>query len=266
MITSTLQYVEIQSEQVLIDSRVYCRDIIQVDHSDWMQNTFKKHREKIESRFGKVIVRDVMMDVITSASTVLETDGINVATKYLLMTEKQCNGFLVFSSNRGNVPEKKLDLVADFDRANQLVRLFLEKLFQASLTPVLDNSSEILELQKELAEVKQQFSDYQAQMVKKIETLECWVEWHKQHPEMTLQEHINEVMCYFVNLVSDPKDSKKLKEFQDFAKTYKYPGEGLIKFNPNNPGESLAEDAWYCFHSLRIRKIAARCGNLYIGR
>lgn len=150
----------------------------------------------------------------------------------------------------------------------------LERQFQVSLTIpaipdisstlVVDNSAEISELhqkieklEQNLADQRKQLHDYQAKTQKKIDNLQANLEWHKQHPEMTLQEHINEVMCYFVNLVSDPKDSKKLQEFLDFAKTYKYPGEGLIRFNPNNPGESLAEDAWYS-RFLRAKAGVAR--------
>lgn len=254
MTTQTLQYVEIQSEQVLIDSRVYCRDVIQVDHSDWFTDTLLKHQTLVESYLEEFIR--------------FETDKIHNDVKcgrpikYALLTENQCNAFLVLSKNLEKTKQAKLQLVADFKKAKEMLTEHLERQFQASLTIpaipdisstlVVDNSAEISELQQKVEKLEQdltdqckQLQDYQAKTQNKIDNLQADLEWHKQHPEMTLQEHINEVMCYFVNLVSDPKDSKKLQEFQNFAKTYKYPGEGLIRFNPNNPCESLAEDAWY---------------------
>jgi len=41
---------------------------------------------------------------------------------YALLTEAQCNAYLVFSRNTGKVAEAKLQLIADFEQAKQFVR------------------------------------------------------------------------------------------------------------------------------------------------
>ena len=51
---NTLEFVQIINDVASIDSRVYCRDIIQVDHGDWMSNVIKKWQSLIEQRFGQL--------------------------------------------------------------------------------------------------------------------------------------------------------------------------------------------------------------------
>lgn len=125
--------VEIHEDVVYIDSRVYCKDVIQVTHRDWMQDTALKYQNVIEARFGQYRI---------------ETDYVNIpnggrkGSKYILLTEAQCNALLVFSRNIGNVAEKKLDLVADFEEAKQLLRNQFERQYkQAHLNHIEFNYS-----------------------------------------------------------------------------------------------------------------------------
>ena len=39
---TNLTFVEIQNDQAYIDRRVYCAEIIEVEHSTWMRDIFKK--------------------------------------------------------------------------------------------------------------------------------------------------------------------------------------------------------------------------------
>ncbi len=47
-----LKFVQVENNTAVIDSRIYCHDIIEVHHSDWMQNVVKKHQSSVETRFG----------------------------------------------------------------------------------------------------------------------------------------------------------------------------------------------------------------------
>jgi hypothetical protein len=49
-----LQYVQVENDVALIDSRVYCRDIIEVVYKDWMYDTYRKHLLEVEELFGVV--------------------------------------------------------------------------------------------------------------------------------------------------------------------------------------------------------------------
>ena len=126
--TQHLQYVEIQSEQVLIDSRVYCQDIIQVIHSDWLSDTLQKHQSIVEEEFGAIR---------------FETDAVKIEgqrgvkhLKYALLTEGQCNAFLVLSKNLKKTMAAKIQLVADFEKAKKLLEDNLERQFlQPSYVP-----------------------------------------------------------------------------------------------------------------------------------
>lgn len=118
-----LTYVQIECDTVLIDSRVYCREIIQVHHSDWMGNVVKKWQTLVESKFGTLRFQN---------GAVLSKNGVaNNTEKYVSLTEAQCNAFLTFSRNTGNVPEKKLELIADFELAKQQLKDNLQRSFDA---------------------------------------------------------------------------------------------------------------------------------------
>jgi hypothetical protein len=46
------QFVKIVDSTAVVDSRDYCKKIIEVNHSDWMQNVISKYKNVIEERFG----------------------------------------------------------------------------------------------------------------------------------------------------------------------------------------------------------------------
>ena len=39
---------------VYIDTRVYCRNVINVDHGDWFKNTLEEYKVVLEKRFGSI--------------------------------------------------------------------------------------------------------------------------------------------------------------------------------------------------------------------
>lgn len=113
---SSLRYVEMQADTAYIDSRVYCQEVIQVDHHDWMRDTLRKYQSVIELRFGSIRFE-------TASKTRSVTGRSNPKPEiYALLTEAQCNALLTFSRNIGKVAEAKLDLIADFEQAKQFVR------------------------------------------------------------------------------------------------------------------------------------------------
>lgn len=144
------RFVEIQQDLVLIDSRVYCRDVIEVDHGDWLSNVLYKHQAMIEDRFGTIQFRDTMLDVITNTVSVFKTKSVNVITKYALLTESQCNACLVLSKNLKKTVKAKFQLVADFESAKQQLKLGFERSLAAvpaSLTSTtLHQETEFLDL------------------------------------------------------------------------------------------------------------------------
>jgi hypothetical protein len=145
---SSLQYVQINENIAVIDSRVYCQNILEVNHSDWLQNVIYKHQEAIENRFGFLRFQNGYVDLPNQGKR---------ETKYVLLTESQCNALLVLSRNSKKVLEKKLDLVVDFELAKQQIRDNLENLFKQEasdrdeLVKALNNAeSELLTLQQKL--------------------------------------------------------------------------------------------------------------------
>jgi hypothetical protein len=126
IVPSPLQFVQVDAAVPLIDSRVYCREVIQVNHGDWLSDTLYKHLAAIEKEFGQVR---------------FETDYVNIpnggrkTTKYALLTEAQCNACLVLSRNSKKTIEAKLQLIADFERAKSILRSQLEYQFTRPATP-----------------------------------------------------------------------------------------------------------------------------------
>jgi phage regulator Rha-like protein len=125
-----LQYVQVESDVALIDSRVYCRDIIEVDHGNWLTDTLDKHKIQVELRFGAIrFETDVLKHESYKGST---------RQKYALLTEAQSNAFLVLSKNTAKVRHKKLQLIADFEAAKQQIRASLERSLNPQINPQLD--------------------------------------------------------------------------------------------------------------------------------
>lgn len=52
--SALFQFVQVDSDAVYIDSRVYCQEVIEVDHGAWVTNVLKKYQAIMESRFGTV--------------------------------------------------------------------------------------------------------------------------------------------------------------------------------------------------------------------
>lgn len=123
IVSSPLQFVQVDAGVALIDSRVYCREVIQVDHGDWMQNTLKKHQSSIEQRFGLIRFENG------------EINGKGRPEIYALLTEEQCNACLALSRNTAVIVEKKLDLIADFGIAKATLRSHFEAQFNRPTTP-----------------------------------------------------------------------------------------------------------------------------------
>jgi hypothetical protein len=119
----SLRFVQVDSDVAYIDSRVYCREVIQVDHRYWMQDTLYKHKNLIEQHFGAVRFE---------TAPVLTDKGVaNNTQKYALLTEPQCGFALTLSRNTTKTMQRKAELIADFERAKALVRLQLEQQFKA---------------------------------------------------------------------------------------------------------------------------------------
>lgn len=135
-------FVQVDSDVVYIDSRVYCREVIEVDHSDWMRDTLSKYQEVIESKFG-------LLRVETGAVKTEGGRGVKYQ-KYALLTEPQVNFALVLSRNSAKTIERKADLIADFERAKAALRSQLEAQFNRLEVehpkPVEDNLAKIAEL------------------------------------------------------------------------------------------------------------------------
>lgn len=127
----SLRFVQVQADAAYIDSRVYCAQVIQVDHADWFSNVLKKYQDMVEFRFGSIRFEN---GTKTSSVTGRSNPKPEV---YALLTEAQCNAFLTFSRNTGKVASAKLDLIADFERAKQLLRSQLERQLAAVPTETI---------------------------------------------------------------------------------------------------------------------------------
>ena len=140
--SALFQFVQVDSEAVYIDSRVYCREVIKVDHGDWMRDTLKKYQDVIESRFGQIRFE---------TAPVLSPLGVaNNTQNYALLTEAQCNACLVLSKNLVKTVPAKMELVADFERAKAALRSQLEAQFNQN--PVQEDSTKVAELTALLTE------------------------------------------------------------------------------------------------------------------
>lgn len=140
--SALFQFVQVDSDVVYIDSRIYCQEVIQVDHGAWVQNVLKKYQDVIESRFGHIYFKN--------GDGIRRPQGGGAQETYALLTEPQCNFALSLSRNSPNIVERKADLIADFERAKAAVKTQLEAQLGVNRVetdqPKQDNSAKIAEL------------------------------------------------------------------------------------------------------------------------
>jgi hypothetical protein len=126
IVSSPLHFVQVDAGVALIDSRVYCREVIEVDHSDWFRDTLLTHQEIIEEFFG--LLRFETGAVKTESSR----GSKNV--RFALLTEPQVNFALTLSRNTAKTMRKKAELIADFERAKATLRSHFEAQFNRPTT------------------------------------------------------------------------------------------------------------------------------------
>lgn len=121
-IVPELRYVELQTDTAFIDSRVYCREVIEVDHGDWLRDTLRKHQTFIEQHFG----------ILRFQTGVIK--GRGQPEVYALLTEPQTNFALTLSRNTAKTMQRKAELILDFEQAKQFVRQTLTQRFATADT------------------------------------------------------------------------------------------------------------------------------------
>lgn len=125
-----LAFVQVEADTAYIDSRVYCREIIEVDHHDWMRDTLRNHQAVIEQYFGIVRFKTAL------------TGKRGMPEKYALLTEPQTNFALTLSRNTTKTMERKAELIADFEQAKQTLKEQFSRQLVANLSnPIADNSN-----------------------------------------------------------------------------------------------------------------------------
>jgi len=122
-ILADLRYVQADTDIAYVDSRVYCAEIIEVDHHDWMRDTLKKHLATVEQYFGTVRFE---------TAPVLSKNGVkNNTQSYALLTEPQASFLLTLSRNTAKTMQRKAELIAEFESAKAYRRNQLEAQFTA---------------------------------------------------------------------------------------------------------------------------------------
>lgn len=100
-----LRYVQVEANTAYIDSRVYCQEVIEVHHGDWLQNVLRKHQTVIEQYFGTLRFEN---------GAVLSKNGVlNNTEVYALLTEPQVNFALALSRNTSKTMQRKAELITD---------------------------------------------------------------------------------------------------------------------------------------------------------
>lgn len=158
MVAQELRFVQVESNVALIDSRVYCRDVIQVNHADWLSDTLYKYQNEIESRLGAIRYEtDEQVKTTHFDRNGNERVSVSPPIKYALLTEDQCNACLVLSKNLKKTIEAKLQLVTDFRQAKEMLRAQLERTLAASVAPEPTSSQKELERKYKQVYDKMQF-------------------------------------------------------------------------------------------------------------
>lgn len=200
-----------ESQEVLIDSRVYCRDVIKVNHSDWIQNVLYKYQNYIEQRFG----------ILRFASTKTQNDvKRGRPTKYALMTRKQTNFLLLLSNNDPAVLDAKAQLIEEFDQALKWRTEYLERQLNATASTPNNTESQqreqwIAELEQENKTLKEQIEELKQksgnEALKQLKILKIVEREYKGICKVNseLEQEVNE---YKFNVTALAQENKKLKE------------------------------------------------------
>lgn len=125
---SDLRYVhtEANTDTAYIDSRVYCAEIIEVEHRFWYNDTLKKYQTLIEQYFGVVRFE-------TSLPPKGSAGGRPEA--FALLTEDQCNYALALSRNTPKTMIRKAELIAEFAAVKRYQKEQLERQLTAMTAP-----------------------------------------------------------------------------------------------------------------------------------
>lgn len=132
----SLQVTE-QNGDLVVDSRLIAARL-DIDHASFMK-TLKRYQEKLEARFG--VVR-------FEIDKPLEGSLGGRPEKYALLTEDQATTLMTFSKNTDAVIECKLDLVAAFSEAKQIIKTVIPQQNDRLRELELVNENMRLEIQR----------------------------------------------------------------------------------------------------------------------
>lgn len=118
IVPNSLQFVQVESDTAYIDSRVYCAEVIEVDHIDWVRDTLRKHQSIIEHYFG-------VLRFETDKPTKGSAGGRPEV--YALLTEDQCAFALTLSRNTAKTTIRKAELIAEFAAVKRFQKEQLER-------------------------------------------------------------------------------------------------------------------------------------------
>jgi phage regulator Rha-like protein len=121
-ILTDLRFVQVQANTAYIDTRVYCAEIIEVEHAPWMRDTLRQYQTVIEEFFGVVEFK---------TQQPLEGSKGGRPEIYALLTEDQCGFALTLSRNTAKTMRQKAKLIAEFSLAKAALRTQLEAQFTA---------------------------------------------------------------------------------------------------------------------------------------
>ena len=138
--SALFQFVQVDSDAVYIDSRVYCREVIEVDHGDWLSGILKKYHAELKSLYGDLPISEDYKPSRTKGG---------VFQKYVLLGEDQIR-FLLAKSRKGiskewvrNFEKRGWDM-AQFQKSD--VKIFAKKresLYAKDLAIALDGQREV---------------------------------------------------------------------------------------------------------------------------
>lgn len=137
MSDSILQITE-QNGDLVVDSRLIAARL-DIEHDSFMR-TIKKYEKRIEQRFG--IIR---FEIGRSQPN---ANGAVHEIKYALLTENQATTLMTFSKNTDAVIECKLDLVAAFSEAKQIIKTVIPQQNDRLRELELVNENMRLEIQR----------------------------------------------------------------------------------------------------------------------